>query len=402
VEHDARRTGAIGTVALCFAAAMCEGMDVQAAGVAAAGIGHAMSPTPAQLGWFFAAANLGLIVGALVGGRLGDRLGRKPVLTASILLFGACSLATAAAGDMTTLTLARSATGLGLGGAMPNLIALTADATGERARNASIGLTFVGMPVGGAIASLIALALPAGSWRPLFWVGGAAPLLMGLLIAVLLREGRATAGAARPAAAPISELFTDGRLPRTLVLWLGFLSAALTLHLMLNWLPLLLQSRGLTKGDAAAAQVALNLVGAAGGALAGRGLDTRWRGTSVALAIAAVPAALLVVAKAPPAVALMILGAGLVGAGVLALHVILYGLAGSCYPPAIRGTGMGGVVGASRLGALAGPSLAAVLISAGRAPAEVLTSLLPVVLAAGACVVWLSWRPRAGAVAAPV
>lgn len=402
MAHEGRQggTGVVGTVAFCFAAAMCEGMDVQAAGVAAAGIRHAMNPTAGQLGWFFAAANLGLIAGALLGGRLGDRFGRKPVLTASILMFGICSLLTGAAGDVPTLTLARLATGLGLGGAMPNLIALTADVTGERARNATIGLTYVGMPVGGTIASLIALALPAGAWRPLFWIGGAAPLVMGLLIALFLKEARTGAGAARPAAAPVSELFTEGRLTRTLVLWAGVLAAALTLHLMLNWLPLLLQSRGLTKGDAATAQVAFNLVGAAGGALAGLGLDTRWRGASVALAIVAVPAALLAIAQAPAVLALMTLGAGLVGAGVLALHVILYGLAGACYPPAIRGTGMGGVVGASRLGALAGPSLAAILVSAGRSPAEVLTSLLPVVLAAGACVAWLNWRPRPGAVAA--
>jgi AAHS family 3-hydroxyphenylpropionic acid transporter len=401
VEQNAtaRRPGTIRTLAFCFAAAMCEGMDVQTAGVAAAGISHAIHPTPGQLGWFFAAANMGLIVGALLGGRLGDRIGRKPVLTASILAFGLCSLLTAFASDMNALTLARLATGLGLGGAMPNLIALTADVTGERSRNATIGLTFIGMPVGGAAASLIALALPPGEWRPLFWIGGAAPLVMGALIALFLKDGRA-GGERRPEAGPISDLFTDGRLPRTLVLWLGFFAGALTLHLMLNWLPLLLQGRGLAKGDAAAAQVAFNLVGAAGALVAGLGVDTRWRPLSVALAIAAVPAALLVVAQAPPALTAMALGAALLGAGVLALHVILYGAAGACYPPTIRGTGMGGVVGASRVGALCGPSLAAALLAAGHSPAEVLTSLLPVVLTAAACVAWLSWRPAPRAAAA--
>jgi AAHS family 3-hydroxyphenylpropionic acid transporter len=96
----------------------------------------------------------------------------------------------------------------------------------------------------------------------------------------------------------------------------------------------------------------------------------------------------------------MALGAALLGAGVLALHVIPYGAAGACYPPAIRGAGMGGVVGASRVGALSGPSLAAALLAAGRSPAEVLTSLVPVVLTAAACVAWLSWRPAPRAAAA--
>jgi len=395
-ERAQPASGLLLTLGICFIASMCEGMDVQAAGVAAAGISHALRPTPGQLGVFFTAANAGLLVGAMVGGRLADRIGRKPVLTASLLAFGVCSLLTAGAWDMPTLTLARLATGLGLGGAMPNMIALAADVTGERARNATVGLTYIGMPVGGTVASLLALNLPAGAWRQLFVIGGIAPLVVGLLMAVAMNE-RTGANAAAPAkreAGPLSEVFADGRRARTLALWIGVFAAALTLHLILNWLPLLLQGRGLTKGDAAAAQVAFNIVGAGGALVAGLGLDTRWRPLSVALAIAAAPAALLAVAQAPAQAAGMVAAAGLLGAGVLALHVILYGAAGDTYPARIRGTGMGGVVAASRIGALSGPALAAVLLGSGRSPAEVLASVLPVILAAGACVGWLGWPRR--------
>jgi AAHS family 3-hydroxyphenylpropionic acid transporter len=402
MENAVPGRGAVAlTLALCFAAAMCEGVDVQAAGVAAGGISRAIHPTPGQLGYFFAAANVGLMAGGLVGGRLADRIGRKPVLTVSILVFGLFSLMTAAAWDMTTLTLARLATGVGLGGALPNMIALAADVSGEKSRNATVGLTYIGMPTGGAVASLIALLLPPGEWRPLFLVGGAAPIAIGLLMALALRAPSRSADGAAPAAGPISDLFTDGRLARTLALWLGIFAGALTLHLILNWLPLLLQGRGLAKADAAAAQVAFNLVGAAGALIVGAGLDTRWRSASVILAIAAVPIALLAVAQAPAQAAAMILAAGALGAGVIALQVIVYAVAGECYPPAIRGTGMGGIVGASRVGALSGPTLAAVLLSAGRTPTEVLTSLVPVVLTAGACVAWLGWPRRRALTTAP-
>jgi AAHS family 3-hydroxyphenylpropionic acid transporter len=391
------------TLALCFAAAMCEGIDVQAAGVAAGGISRAIHPTPGQLGFFFAAANVGLMAGGIIGGRLADRIGRKLVLTVSILVFGLFSLLTAAAWDMTTLTAARLATGVGLGGALPNMIALAVDVSGERSRNATVSLTYIGMPTGGAVASLIALLLPPGEWRPLFLIGGAAPIAIGLLMALVLREPSRSAAGGAQAAGPISDLFTHGRLPRTLALWLGIFAGALTLHLILNWLPLLLQGRGLAKADAAAAQVAFNLVGALGALAVGAGLDTRWRPASVLLAIAAVPIALLAVAQGPAQAAAMVLAAGGLGAGVIALQVIVYAVAGECYPPSIRGTGMGGVVGASRVGALSGPTLAAVLLSAGRSPTEVLTSLLPVVLTAGVCVAWLGWPRRAvvAAAAAP-
>ena len=386
-----RRAAGVGLiVGLCFITAMCEGFDVQTAGVAAAGISHDFKPTPGQLGFFFAASNLGLAIGALIGGPLADRIGRKPVLVVSLVFFGVCSILSGLAPSVAALTLARLATGLGLGGALPNTVALVTDVTAAKARNGVIALTYVGMPLGGSAASLLVLALGPAQWRELFFIGGAAPLAIAVLLAALLRE-RAHGAEARLPAGPPAEIFTEGRLARTLVIWVGFFAAALTLHLMLNWLPLLLQGRGLSKGDAALAQTAFNLLGAGGALVAGLSLDTRARPWGAALAIAAIPLALMLVAKAPAQVVGMALAAGVLGAGVMAVNVILYGAAGDCYPARVRGAGMGASVGASRLGALAGPTLAAVLLSGGRDSGEVLISLLPVVLAAGACAAWLTW-----------
>ena len=392
------RTTWLLTIAFCVGAAICEGFDIQAAGLAASGIKHAFAPTAGRMGLFFAAANFGLMLGALAGGRLSDRIGRKPVLTISILAYAACSLLTAGAGDITTLTLGRLATGFGLGGAMPNLIALAADVSGSRSRNASIGVAYVGMPFGAAIASLVAIGLPVSSWRVFFVIGGIAPLVLGAAIALLLKPP-ANAHSTQERPGPVSDLFAEGRLARTLVLWVAALATALILHLILNWMPLFLQEKGVAKTVAAAAQVGFNLIGAGGALLASIGLDTRWRAVSVIGALVAVPLALLALALGPSATALVTAAAGLLGAGIVAQSVVIYGVAGDCYPETIRGAGMGAVVGSGRLGSLAGPSLAAILLSAGRTPAEVLTSLLPVALFAAACVVWLSWRPRAVLVA---
>jgi AAHS family 3-hydroxyphenylpropionic acid transporter len=380
-------------VAFCFVAAMCEGMDVQAAGVAAGGIKLDLKPTPGQLGLFFAAANLGLLVGAVFGGRLSDRIGRKWVLVASIGVFGVCSILTALAWDMTSLTAARLLTGLGLGGAMPNLIAMVADASHVRVRNAVIALTYVGMPLGGAVASAVVLGLPPGHWRWLFLIGGGAPLVIAPLMALVLPGGRpATGQAAQAEPGRIADLFADGRLSRTLVLWLGFFVATLTLHLLLSWLPLLLQGRGLSKGDAALAQFAFNAGGAVAALVAGLGLDSRWRPLSVAFSVVAIPAALLLVANAPAEAAGMAAFALLLGGGILAAQVILYSVAGGLYAPNLRGTGIGSAIGVGRLGSLAGPTLAAMLLSAGQTSTQVLTSLLPVVLACGLATAWLGWR----------
>jgi AAHS family 3-hydroxyphenylpropionic acid transporter len=80
------------TVLACVLAALCEGFDLQAAGVAAGGILRNFEPTPEQLGTFFSASSLGLFLGALAGGRLSDSIGRKPTLIISIAAFGLFSV----------------------------------------------------------------------------------------------------------------------------------------------------------------------------------------------------------------------------------------------------------------------------------------------------------------------
>src|SRR5580700_4890163 len=95
------------TIVCCLLAVFCEGIDLQAAGVAAGGIVPEFKPTPGQLGDFFSASTIGLFFGALIGGRLSDAIGRKRVVIASIVLFGLFSLLTPLAWDMRTLYWAR-------------------------------------------------------------------------------------------------------------------------------------------------------------------------------------------------------------------------------------------------------------------------------------------------------
>ena len=124
------------TIGLCFLVALMEGLDLQAAGIAAGGIAQAFALDKMQMGWIFSAGILGLLPGALVGGMLADRYGRKRILIGSVALFGLFSLATAIAWDFPSLVFARLMTGVGLGAALPNLIALTSEAAGPHWRGA--------------------------------------------------------------------------------------------------------------------------------------------------------------------------------------------------------------------------------------------------------------------------
>ncbi|HWW20992.1 MAG TPA: MFS transporter, partial [Steroidobacteraceae bacterium] len=255
------------TILFCVLAALCEGIDLQAAGVAAGGIRAEFHPTDDQLGNFFSASTFGLFFGALLGGWLADRIGRKWVLVCSIALFGLFSLLTPLAWDIQSLAYARLLTGLGLGGALPNILALVSESSRHDRRHANVALAYSGNPFGGAFISLVTLLLAATRWRAIFVVGGVLPLILAPIMAFTLQESAAFRAAAHTPSPQISRgnllaVLREGRAIGTLLLWISFFLGLLTLYLLLNWLPILLQGDGFSRSQSAGAQIGFNIGGA--------------------------------------------------------------------------------------------------------------------------------------------
>lgn len=380
---------------LWFLSALCEGFDVQAAGVAATGMVRELHCTSTDLGLFFSATGVGLLIGSAVGGGIADRRGRKPVLVASISTFGAFSLLTAFMPNLSLLAGARFLTGLGLGGALPNLLAMAMETSEPGARNRSIGIAYFGMPIGGTLASILAFFIPSEAWRALFAVGGLAPLLIVPALLRWLPDTRCAAASLSraPGLADITrQLFGNGQAVRTLLLWVSFFLAVLTLHLLLNWLPFLLLARGLSKDSAMLAQAAFGIGGAVIALQQAALLDSSWRLTSIVISIGVLPLVLACTALLPAWSPALVLTTLLLGGAVLAQQVIVYAAGGTSYPNALRGTGLGAAVAAGRLGSLAGPLFSAALLASGRSASKVLLAVLPIVLGCGVCVGLVSRR----------
>jgi MFS transporter, AAHS family, 3-hydroxyphenylpropionic acid transporter len=382
------------TVVFCVLAALCEGIDLQAAGVAAAGIAAEFKPSPAQLGNFFSASTLGLFLGALIGGRLADRVGRKRILVASIALFGLFSLLTPAAFSMSSLGVARLLTGLGLGGALPNLIALTAESSPAHRRSANVALVYAGAPLGGAIASWISMVSAASHWRWIFIVGGLAPLLLAPIMGWALPESLAFQRARRDSVprGRVTEVLAAGRASRTLLLWISFFLELLILYLLLNWLPTLLVGVGLTRAEAAGAQIGFNIGGALAALLMGHLLEGRWRNPSIVVTFVALPLLVPLLARTGPQPATVTVLVLLLGCAVLAAQAFLYASAPIPYPTAIRGIGVGAAVAMGRLGSIVGPQLGGLLKGMGHGPSRLFMDLLPIVVAGSLCALWLARR----------
>lgn len=161
------------TIALCFAVAVLDGFDTQAIGVAAPRLAAELGLSSAMLGMALSATNIGLVLGAGFGGWLTDRWGRRSVLVASVLTFGAFTLATTLTAGFELLFLARLGAGLGFGAALPNLMAIAAEISQPEKRGRTVTMMFCGLPCGGGAVSLISWVTPQQDWRHLFVVAGA-------------------------------------------------------------------------------------------------------------------------------------------------------------------------------------------------------------------------------------
>ncbi|NQD76846.1 3-(3-hydroxy-phenyl)propionate transporter MhpT [Pseudomonas sp. CM27] len=385
------------TIGLCFLVALLEGLDLQATGVAAPHMAKEFTLTPGMLGWVFSAGLLGLLPGAFIGGWLADRVGRKVILIVAVLLFGGFSLGTAHAESYNTLLIARLMTGLGLGAALPILIALASEAAPDRLRSTAVSLTYCGVPLGGAIASVIGMAGLGEGWRTVFYVGGIAPIAIAFVLMLWLKESQAFR--ARPAASAgadgmLAQLFGPGQVSRTLLLWVACFFTLTVLYMLLNWLPSLLIGQGYSRPQAGAVQILFNLGGAAGSFLTGRMMDRGYAGRAVFIAYAGMLASLAGLGLST-GFGLMLLAGFTAGYCAIGGQLVLYALAPTLYPTQVRATGVGASVAVGRLGSMAGPLAAGQILAAGAGVGGLLLAASPgLVVAAVAARALLGQRKR--------
>lgn len=384
------------TLTLCFAAALAEGFDITSMGSAAPHLGPALHLTRGQLGPVFSASILGLFVGALVVGRLADRIGRKWTLIGSMGVFALFSAATALTRGFDDVLVIRLAAGLGLGGAFPNLVAMAAEVSSAQRRAMLTTMVSAGMPFGGALSSLVAAGL---DWRWIFYVGGALPALLAVTMTAALSESpafvRSRQSQPRGRAGFLWTLTGEGRTQATLCLWAATFCGLMALYQLLNWLPILMGEKGISKHDASLVNLVFNFGGGLG-VLALAALMERLRRSLVVVA--------WYVGLVVSLVLLALVGRELAAAGFIAFFagafsssvaILLYGLAPLYYPTAIRATGVGATVAVGRLGAVVGPLVAAGLLTAGAGQAGVLLALVPLALLAGVATIILLGRPTA-------
>jgi MFS transporter, AAHS family, 4-hydroxybenzoate transporter len=380
---------------MCGVLVFMDGFDAQVMGYVAPALTAALHVTRLELGRAISSGLVGMMIGALLCGPLADRFGRKPVLVGCALMFGVCSLITATASSLSELMLFRLLTGIGLGGAMPNTIALTSEYSPKRVRATAVMLMFCGFSVGAAAGGFVSASLITHfGWPSVFIVGGILPCLIALFAAAFLPEsirflvvrGRAGERIVRylsriaPDAsiretsfaigeehtrAGVGQLFASKRSIMTLLFWVMFFMNLLDLYFLQSWLPTVLTDFGIPVERSIYITTLLQIGGVAGALLLGRLMDRLLSFGVLAGTYLAAAATIFLVGESGASIPLLVCTVFAAGFCVIGGQTSSNALAAEFYPTAIRSTGVGWALGIGRIGSILGPYLGAMLLTPG-------------------------------------
>jgi AAHS family 4-hydroxybenzoate transporter-like MFS transporter len=410
----------IRVAALCTLIQICDGYDINSIAWSVPSLIQEWHLPPPAFTTAFLWSSIGILVGALSAGPIGDRVGRKPLLIASLTIFGVASLLSAGAGSLGMLTVWRFFTGLGIGGAFPGAASLAGDYAPHRRRALMIMASFTGAPLGGFVGGqIVALLLPHFGWPMIFVLGGVFPLVLVPVLAIwlpesprfLARKANLTArqaallqsldispgqGAAHPIdiaeGNPVRMLFGEGYALQTVLLWVIFFCSLMNLFLFGYWMPTVFNLIGMKPADAVFAS-SLRDLGAIFAVLylgvlidrVGPERSLAWHYAAGALFIAAI--ALIALPYA-----LLLAVTFLCGMTIIGSQTGANATCGKLYPARMRTTGLGWALGIGRLGGIAAPVLGGWLLSLGMAPTHIFLSACFFALVAATATGLLAFR----------
>jgi len=374
---------------------LIDGYDIGAIAFAAPHLVRDWHLQPSDLKWVLVASNIGVLFGSQLMGFVGDRYGRKTALIASNLLFGALTLAAAYSTDLTQLFWLRFFAGFGIGGVIPNIVAINAESAPRRLR-ATIAIIAVGfVPAGGALAGFASAALVARyGWPVLFQLGGVVPVIAALGATIGLpesikymalhesgrRQMEQLIGAIRPGfnvpanarfviedeqQAPSSNpiyLFRSGLWLITPLLWLLFALNLMGYFFLISWTPTLLAAAKLPQTTAALAGAALQIGGTIGALVLCWWLQ-RHRFFAIAiLFVLAIPVVGSIGYAGLTSPAALLVTTFLGGFLVLGIQSGINVSGALVYPTSLRANGSGWELGIGRFGSIIGPLLGALFV----------------------------------------
>ena len=379
-----------------FLAMFADGYDISVMPFAMPTLSKVWQADAGALGWILTASLFGVLAGSPLLGYIGDRYGRKPAIMLGSVIYGVTTLAVIwQHGYWATIAL-RFCTGIGIGGLMPNTIALNSELAPKRLRATLVVLMFTGITLGSSTPGFIsAWVLPTFGWPVLFVVGGAVPLLVAVGLYFALPEsvkflgGRperhaellATARRMRrdltlgedtqfesqvrsqPGGGGLGfeQIFGSGFRWITPLLWVCFVTALMANYFLNSWTPLLFTESGLSPDKAALASSLYHIGGTVGGLLISVLLD-RFGFVVIAVLFGLAAPAIAAIGASSMSYGALAPLATIAGFCVLGAQFGNNAAAGLLYPTQFRSKGVGWALAIGRFGSFVGPLLGGYLI----------------------------------------
>ena len=382
-----------GVLIWCLLIIIFDGYDLVIYGVALPLLMQEWSLSAVQAGLLASTALFGMMFGAMCFGTLSDKIGRKKTIMICVGIFSGFTFCGAFASTPVEFGILRFLAGLGIGGVMPNVVALMTEYAPKRIRSTLVALMFSGYAIGGMASALLgAWLVPVYGWKIMFYIA-IIPCLALPLIWKFLPESlmyltskhqtdttRTIVSKIAPEQvlttdtqfvlnevseednAPLKALFQQGRSFSTFMFWIAFFMCLLMVYALGSWLPKLMIQAGYSLGASMIFLFALNIGGMVG-AIGGGALADRFHIKKVlSIMFMCGALALILLGLNSPQMVLYTLIA-VAGAATIGSQILLYTFVAQYYPTTVRSTGMGWASGIGRIGAIVGPVLTGALLT---------------------------------------
>ncbi|MCA4788925.1 MULTISPECIES: MFS transporter [Acinetobacter] len=382
-----------GVLFWCLMIIIFDGYDLVIYGVALPLLMQEWALSAVQAGLLASTALFGMMFGAMTFGTLSDKLGRKKTIMICVAIFSGFTFFGAFATNPVEFGILRFLAGLGIGGVMPNVVALMTEYAPKRIRSTLVALMFSGYAIGGMTSALLgAWLVPEFGWKIMFYIAiiplVALPLIWKFLPESLMyltnkkeiEQTRSIVQKISPSQqlngdtefvlnevtkgdeAPVKALFQQGRMFSTFMFWIAFFMCLLMVYALGSWLPKLMIQAGYSLGASMIFLFALNIGGMIG-AIGGGALADRFHIKKVlTIMFICGAAALILLGFNSPQIVLYTLIA-VAGAATIGSQILLYTFVAQYYPSTVRSTGMGWASGIGRIGAIVGPVLTGALLT---------------------------------------
>ncbi|WP_180162657.1 MFS transporter [Acinetobacter sp. YH12069] len=382
-----------GVLIWCLLIIIFDGYDLVIYGVALPLLMQEWSLSAVQAGLLASTALFGMMFGAMCFGTLSDKIGRKKTIMICVGIFSGFTFCGAFASTPVEFGVLRFLAGLGIGGVMPNVVALMTEYAPKRIRSTLVALMFSGYAIGGMASALLgAWLVPVYGWKIMFYIA-IIPCLALPVIWKFLPESlmyltskhqtdttRTIVSKIAPEQvlttdtqfvlnevseedkAPLKALFQQGRSFSTFMFWIAFFMCLLMVYALGSWLPKLMIQAGYSLGASMIFLFALNIGGMVG-AIGGGAFADRFHIKKVlSIMFMCGALALILLGFNSPQMVLYTLIA-VAGAATIGSQILLYTFVAQYYPTTVRSTGMGWASGIGRIGAIVGPVLTGALLT---------------------------------------